>query len=184
MTSDVTQIEWKLINQCAKKEYQRLHARTNLSLEWFINAGYVGLIERKQFIKRWNSRYVWLSILSGIQRELRVEFDRRKQRDGTYRTMLTFSDVDPHWCDRDAGEDLTDNYIDSLVSRQSEHDKDCKATELWDHVESKLTPFEFKVTKLWADGYTNEEAARLTGEKISTVRYRRVNAIKKLQEVL
>jgi hypothetical protein len=179
MTRSVSQHEWKLINQCAKKEYKRLTATTGLTLDWFVNAAYVGLIDRKQFARKWNVRYTWLSILSGIKRELRVEFDRKKQRDGRYITPLTFTDLDPNWTDT-CGEEYN-SYLDGLLARQTETTKDCENKELWDEVQSCLTSFEFVAVKMWADGHTNVETAKFLDNKISTVRYRRRAAIRKLQ---
>jgi len=181
MNGDITPREWKLINQCAKKEYQRLHARTNLSLEWFINAGYVGLIDRRRFLKRWTPRYVWLSILSGIRDELRREFDRRRQRNGTYRTMLTFSDLGGGTRGSHDSELDHDCLVESTAADASQWNKDSLARELWADIKSRLTGCEFRVTQLWAEGYTNAEAAELTSETVATVRYRRALAIKKLQ---
>jgi DNA-directed RNA polymerase specialized sigma24 family protein len=181
MSGDVSQTEWRLIQQCAKKEYKRLQASTNLSLEWFINAGYMGLIERRKHIKRENTRYVFLAILSGIRRELCIEFDRRKQRDGSYRTCLTFSDLEGSGTGHVDDDEDSGGYLDNVIARQSEWDKDQKDKELWDEVSNHITSTELECVKLWADGYTYDEAANLTGIPKSTVRYHRANAINKLK---
>jgi hypothetical protein len=183
MNAEVTTHEWKLINQCAKRELGRLGASTGLGLDWFINAGYVGLIERRKYIKQWNARYVWLAILDGIRRELRLEFDRRKQRDGSYITTLTFTDIDARrWTAEEPG-DAPANFAEGLVSRESLDGKDAEGRELWDWCEGELNAVEYRVVRLWAERHTEDSIADQLDLTRNCVRYTRDKAIETLREV-
>ena len=185
MTLEPTAREWKLIKQCAGKSFATINPHGRLSYEWFLNAAYLALEDAKQSANRDPSdTYLWKCLRDGINKQLNSEFGRRRQRDGSYRELLSFSDLT---VDNECTGELEAPValIERFTAGPSEAALDSGKQELWEWVRANVSGLEYRCIKRWAEGVFGDDravAAEL-GMDYGAYRYRRDAALAKLKEI-
>ncbi len=179
MNTDINTKDWEAIQKSAKRAFGRFGKRTGLELDWFINTAYLALLKARKSSTNLHPRYLWLVMEREIYTALNKETDRRKQRDGSFRKVIPFTDMGKRYAGNMDDEGL--EFEDTLEARPSKQSAEADTDELWGWARDRLGSFPYRVLKLWAAGFSAKQISEETGAGVPKVRYHRAAAVRVLK---